>query len=173
MTENATPETEKVPFCKKVVDTESKTVTFTFGNGHVESLCLDDLNDETQVWSALHGISQKGGDSYASAGGDYGFAVASLQKTLQNLRDGTPNSTRGGGTGKAANELVRALAALQGVSTESITELLSEAPAEVLKALRANPAVKAKIAEHRADAAREAAAKAAPVDLSGLLPKAA
>lgn len=99
---------EKVAFCKKVINLEEQTVTWTFGNGAVRSISLDDLNEATQTHAALHGLSQKGGDSYASAGGDYAFAVAALDTTLGNLRAGVFNNVRtGDGQPKGVGELGR------------------------------------------------------------------
>ena len=52
---------------KKVVSVEKQTVTFDFGDGRVETFTLNEMSDEMKIQLALHGASQKIGDSYASA----------------------------------------------------------------------------------------------------------
>jgi len=52
---------------KKAVDVEAQTITFDFGDGRVETFTLADMSDAMKIQLALHGASQKIGDSYASA----------------------------------------------------------------------------------------------------------
>lgn len=52
---------------KKTTDLETQTVTFDFGDGRVETFKLSDCSDAMKIQLALHGGSQKVGDSYASA----------------------------------------------------------------------------------------------------------
>jgi len=52
---------------KKIVDLSAQTVTFDFGDGNVETFQLSECSEEMKIQLALHGASQKGGDSYASA----------------------------------------------------------------------------------------------------------
>ena len=152
---------EKVTFCKKVINLEEQTVTWTFGNGAVRSISLDDLNEATQTHAALHGLSQKGGDSYASAGGDYAFAVAALDTTLGNLRAGVFNNVRtGDGQPKGVGELAAALVLAAGISMEEATALLANADEATVKAIRTNGEVKVAIADIRAEKARAKAAAA-------------
>lgn len=51
--------------CKKTVDLDAGTVKFTFSDDDVITFDLADLDAKGVKRSALHGISQKGGDSYA------------------------------------------------------------------------------------------------------------
>ncbi len=52
---------------KKVTDVIAQTVTYDFGDGNVETLELSKCSPEMLTLLALHGGSQKVGDSYASA----------------------------------------------------------------------------------------------------------
>jgi len=159
MSENQTPEVTKVKFCEKSND--GTVVSFKFGNGEIVSLDLSTLSEEMQSELMIHGALQKIGDSYASAGGDYAFGIAAAQKVVGNLADGNWGSPRasGGGT-KSSGELATALALLNGKEVSEVAAALEAATDEQRKALRAHPAVKAKIAELRAAKAAEALAKA-------------
>jgi len=160
---------EKVQFCKKTISIEDGTVTWLFGNGKSYSISLDEIPEATQTHCALHGISQKGGDSYASAGGDYAFAESALVTTLGNLRNGTFNAVRqSDGSSKGNGELAAALVRLNAATMEEATALLETASDEVKKALRTNPEVKVALADIRAEKARERAAKAAPAGTPSL-----
>ena len=161
-----TAEVKKIKFCEKT--SEGMVVTFTFGNGEVRTLDLSTLSDEMRDNLAVHGALQKIGDSYASAGGDYAFAIASAEKVMENLQADMWGSARGTGEGKQkTGELATALALLQGKDVAEVTAALEAASDEQKKALRSHPAVKAKIAEIRATKAAEALAKAGE---AGLLP---
>jgi hypothetical protein len=149
----------KVPFCIKTI--EGTVLTFTFGDGEVITTDVSTYPDETQEDLKMHGASQKGGDSYASAGGDYAFAKTKLRETISNLEQGLWATARAKGEGKKPiGELAQALAELQGVDVSSVTEVLGKASAEELKIFRSHPQVKAKILQLRADKATAALAKA-------------
>lgn len=170
--ENLTSTTEspsapaKIKFCEK--SSEGSVVTFAFGNGTSLTLDLATLSDEMRDNLMIHGALQKIGDSYASAGGDYAFAIASAEKVMENLQAGNWGNVRAAGEGKAkTGELASALAALQGKDVAEVAAALEAATDEQRKALRAHPAVKAKIASLRAEKAAEALAKAGD---AGLLP---
>lgn len=167
MNEQVVPaEVKKIKFCEKT--SEGAVVTFTFGNGEVRSLDLSTLSEEMQQNLMVHGALQKGGDSYASAAGDYGFALANLEKVFENLQNEAWNTSRGTGEGKQKlGELATALAELQGQDVASVAAALEAASDEQKKVLRAHPAIKAKIAAMRAAKAAEALAKAGE---AGILP---
>ena len=149
----------KIKFCEK--SAEGMVLSFKFGNGENLTLDMSELSEEILQDLAIHGALQKIGDSYASAGGDYAFAMAAASKVMQNLRDGNFNSARAAGEGKQKiGELAQALAELQGKNVSEVTLALEAASDEQKKALRAHPAVKAKVAELRAKKAAEALAKA-------------
>lgn len=160
-TTSAAPvEEKKIKFCEK--SGEGTVASFKFGNGHIITLDLAELSEEIQQELMLHGALQKIGDSYASAGGDFAFAIAAADKVIDNLRNGLWGSTRAGsGEGKkTSGELVTALAQLQNKEVAEVIAALEAATDEQRKAIRAHPAVKAKIAELRAQKAQEALAKA-------------
>ena len=155
----ATPEVKAPKFCEKSSD--NGVLTFKFGNGVTLTLDMNEVPEETQADLRDHGGLQKIGDSYASAGGDYAFAIASASKVIDNLKNGLWGSARAAGEGKAKiGELATALALLQGKDVTEVTVALEAATDEQKKTLRAHPAVKAKIAELRAIKAAEALAKA-------------
>lgn len=153
-------EEKKVKFCEK--SAEGTEVSFKFGNGTTVSVDLSTLPDDIQEALMIHGALQKIGDSYASAGGDFAFGIASAEKVCENLKNGAWGTARAGSgeSKKSSGELAIALASLQGKEVAVVVAALESATDEQKKALRAHPAVKAKIAELRAAKAQEALAKA-------------
>lgn len=153
-------EEKKVKFCEK--SAEGTVVSFKFGNDTVVSLDLSTLSEDIQQELMVHGALQKIGDSYASAGGDFAFAIAAAEKVVENLTNGLWGSARAssGESKKSSGELATALAQLQGKDVAEVVAALEAATDEQRKAVRAHPAVKAKIAELRAAKAAEALAKA-------------
>ena len=160
MTEAATETKEvKIPFCTKTI--EGTVLTFTFGDGEQITTDVSTYPEETQEDLKMHGASQKGGDSYASAGGDYSFAKTKLRETISNLEQGLWTAARAKGEGKKPiGELALALAELHGIDVAAVTTVLTAASPEELKVFRSHPQVKAKILQLRADKATAALAKA-------------
>lgn len=158
--EQAQAEEKKVKFCDK--SAEGTEVSFKFGNGTTVSVDLSSLPEDIQESLMIHGALQKIGDSYASAGGDFGFGIAAAEKVIENLRNGLWGSARTGSgeSKKSSGELATALALLQGKDVAEVVAALEAATDEQRKAVRGHPAVKAKIAELRAAKAAEALAKA-------------
>lgn len=151
---------KKIKFCEK--SAEGTVCSFKFGNDTVVSLDLSELSEEMQQELMIHGALQKIGDSYASAGGDFAFGIAAAEKVCENLRNGAWGTARAGSgeSKKSSGELAIALASLQNKEVAVVVAALESATDEQKKALRAHPAVKAKIAELRAAKAQEALAKA-------------
>lgn len=151
---------KKIRFCEKV--SEGTVVSFKFGNGTTISLDLSEIPEETQQDLMVHGALQKIGDSYSSAGGDFAFAQAAAEKVIENLKAGLWGAARTGSgeSKKSVGELASAVAALQGKDVAEVALALEAASDDQRKAVRAHPAVKAKIAELRAIKAAEALAKA-------------
>lgn len=131
-------------------------VAFTFPDGHVETIRLSELPREMVERLAVHGLSQKGGDSYASAGNeDNPLAAAKewLAATLKDLRAGAWRVTTAGGF--RATMLAKALARVTGRTVEeaqSVVDVNSDLdddgkPSEKgkawLKSMRANEQIKA------------------------------
>lgn len=153
-------EPKKIKYCEK--SAEGTVCSFKFGNDTVVSVDLAELSEEMQQELMIHGALQKIGDSYSSAGGDFAFGIAAAEKVIENLRNNAWGSTRAGSgeSKKSSGELATALASLQGKDVATVVAALESATDEQRKALRAHPAVKAKIAELRAEKAKEALAKA-------------
>ena len=161
MNEQATStEVKKIKFCEKT--SEGTVISFKFGNDTVVIVDLSELSEDIQQELMIHGALQKIGDSYASAGGDFAFGIAAAEKVIDNLRNGLWGTARTGSgeSKKSSGELATALALLQGKEVAEVVAALDAATDEQRKAVRAHPAVKAKIAELRAAKAAEALAKA-------------
>lgn len=136
-----------------------RTVVFAFGNGAKLELCLDDLNDDMREQLALHGLSQKGGDSTSNLSKDRDFAggYAAVQSVLDNLRNGLWSSRAGSST----SDLVLAVAKILKIDEEAAAAKIRAASDEQLSAIRKNPQIKGEIAKIQEARAKEAA-KAAP-----------
>ena len=149
---------------KKSIDVEKQTVTFDFGDGRVETFTLGEMSDEMKIQLALHGASQKIGDSYASAksqtdGTEIDPADWSQQQSAgvisQLLADDWTVRTPGSA---AITDLM--------VAFEQVTgnELTSDLGKDDKAALRKHPkiaAVLARLKSERADAKAAFTAKAA------------
>ena len=160
MTEaTTTSTTKKNAVCSKTI--EGTTVKFEFSDGTVRTRDVSKYPEELILALACHGLSQKGGDSYASAGGDVHFAITQLDKTLTNLDAGILIGTRtgSGGATKPESELIDAICELQSLDRTTVQNLLSAASEEDKKAIRANKHVKAKVLEIKARKAAAAAAE--------------
>ena len=153
---------------KKTVDLEKQVVTFDFGDGRVETFILSECSDEMKIQLALHGASQKTGDSYASAksqtdGTEIDPAVWSQSQAqgviAQLYADDWTVRTPGSA---AITDLATALSeAVDGCTVEDATERLADTTKEEKAALRKHPdiaAVLARIKSERATAKAEVAA---------------
>lgn len=158
---------------RKVVNEAARSVTFQTvdDEGKVQREQVAELakcNEETTFRLALHGISQKVGDSYSGAGDEadpVAFAEACIEETIAQLYAGDWRVTGGGGP--RVSDLAKALSRLNGKSVEDNQKALAEASDEQKKAMRKHPKVAlalAEIAEESAKARKakliEAAAKA-------------
>jgi hypothetical protein len=158
---------KKVEFCK-VSSGDDGTIYFTFGNGNELKVNPAELPEEQQDNLTRHGLVQKVRDSFASAKGNFEFAEAAASKVIKQLQDNQWTASRGSGESKPhIGELVQALAALKGLPIEVVQAAVEKATDEKRKAWRNAAAVKAKIAEIRAEAARKRAetAKVEDIDL--------
>ncbi len=152
---------------KKSTDVENKTVTFNFGDG-IESVVFDltDMTDEMLIQLALHGASQKIGDSYASAKAQTdgteidpaewsrGQAAGVVAQLLAS--DWT---VRVAGT-SAVTDLAQALSEAVGCSIEDAVARLGDADADDKKALRKHPDVAAVLARIKSERATARLAQA-------------
>lgn len=98
-------------------------VRFDFANGQTRSLLLSDVQALVNRF-AVHGLSQKGGDSYASEK-DVDDAVEALDDTLKMLREGKWSEGRTGGFG-GVSILVKALAEVYGKDLDTVRTILKD-----------------------------------------------
>ena len=159
---------------KKTVTVETKSIQFSFGDAGEVTFDLTKCSDEMLTQLALHGASQKGGDSYASAksatdGTDIDpneWALGQCQATIDQIYAGDWSVRRAGG-GTSVTDLARALAeVMPDVNEAEAAERLADASKEDKAALRAHPAVKAVMERLRAERATAKAEAAANADTS-------
>ena len=148
-------------YAKKKVDDANNLVAFTFSDGRVLTAGMDEFNISIIRRLALHGLSQKIGDSYA---GDESVREAfdSANETLNDLLKGEW-STRTPGEPKIGL-LIDGLFRVRQVKDPAITiervrAVVEAMDAEKKKALRANPQIKSAMADIQAERLRAEAEK--------------
>ncbi len=157
---------QKTKFLEKILPSdiggEPETVIFALGNGSKLKGCLKDYTQEMVIQLALHGLSQKGGDSTSSFGKDRDFAsaYAAISTVLDNLRNGLWSSRSGSST----SDLVTAIARILKIDEETAQKKVDTASDEQLSAIRKNPEIKAMIAKIQEARAKEAAKSAPKLD---------
>ena len=126
--------------CKKKVDVERGIITFNFTTGQPLVVDLNKCNAQTITQLALHGLSQKIGDSYSGVKvcAD-GFSRAS--ETWNTLLAGEWSV---GKTGNDGN-LIEALMKVMSKGKEECTAAVERMPKEKKKALAASPKIAATI----------------------------
>lgn len=130
---------------KKSVDTDNGTVTFAFADGGSPIVVeLSKVSDANVTRLALHGMSQKCGDSYAGAESiaDAREAVLGVQEMLYSGEW----STRAPGEPRVA-VLAEALARATGRTVEEAKTALAAMDEDARKAVSAHPGVKKARAE--------------------------
>ena len=143
----------------KKIEGDVITITFTEGDPLIAS--LNDLSDEIVHRLAMHGLSQKLGDSYAS--GEVQEARERAVRVWEDLKSGNW-TTRVAGGGTRTSLLIEALIRATGKSQEEVIARVEEMDDDEKKGLRKHPQVKKAMAEikvERAAAEAAAAAKAA------------
>jgi len=166
MAEAATPaaEPKKVAFAKKTYNDETGVVSFAFGNGEVVEFDTNSCNEEVRTLLMLHGASQKIGDSYAGAKGNFAEGISSAKSVISQLLAGEWTAT-GEERGPRLAELAEAIAVIKSVPVEKAMAAVEKATDDQRKAWRSNAQVKAAIAKNRADKAAKALAEATPQEL--------
>jgi len=149
---------------KEVTDTG---VSITFANDEVLSLNFDQLSDEIKLKLMAHGASQKLGD--ASAGTEtVEEAIAETRKVLERLLAGDWKSVREGGAGPKIGLLVEALARLTQRDVGECRDVVEALDDETKKKLRAQPQLKAVMADIRAEREKAKAGEAGTIDFGAL-----
>lgn len=152
---------------KKAIDLEAGTVTFSDDSDNVIAVvAYVDLTREMVRQAALHGISQKVGDSYAGAlKATDGLDLTPEAWSIQRVKDSVEQIARGdwnlrtGGSTPAATDLAVAIAEATGSTVDEVAAKLAglkdtpDEGKEVKKALRANPQVAAILARIKAERA--------------------
>jgi hypothetical protein len=130
----------------------------------VHTFDLSKVSEEILIRLALHGASQKIGDSYAGAkdsGEDpIAYADAAVQETIKQLLEGKWAISRTGSGAPRTSMLAQALAAVKGMSLEEAIEAVGELSDDEKKVLQANKKIAAKIAGLKAEQALARAKKA-------------
>jgi predicted HAD superfamily phosphohydrolase len=115
-------------------------VRFTFANDTVLLADLGTLSPDMVKMLAVHGLSQKLGDSYASSE-TVAEAIESATGTMKNLQDGNFNARVQGSGGI----LAEAVARLKGIPVEQAQEMLAALDEEARLEIAKKPQVKATI----------------------------
>lgn len=159
---------------KKTVSVETKSVSFEFGDAGTVIFDLSKVSDEMLTQLALHGASQKGGDSYAGAksatdGTEIDpneWAKSECQRVIEQIYAGEWTVRRASG-GPGVTDLARAIAeVMPDFSEADAAERLADASKEEKAALRKHPQIKAVLERLRAEraAAKAESAEAAAAD---------
>ena len=127
----------------------ARQVAFVLGNGVKVVGDLAKMPADIVERLAIHGLSQKVGDSTSSLSKtrDFHAAFGAMQEIVDNLEKGLW-SVRGG---SSTSDLVAALAELQGSDTETVQAAIDAASEEQVAELRKHPQIRAKILELQAE----------------------
>ena len=136
---------------------EGDVLTITFEDGNVLTTDLNNIPAEIQSRLAMHGLSQKLGDSYAGAETEEAFGKAS--GVAEDLLAGNW-STRVAASGPRSTQLAEALAAATSQPLEAAAAKLETMDDDQKKRLRAHPSIKMELAKIKATKAAAAAEKA-------------
>jgi len=141
----------------KSIDGDVITIKFEETN---EELVVDINNIPAETISrlAMHGLSQKLGDSYAGADATESFARA--EGVAKDLQEGNW-STRVAASGPRTTQLAEALAAATGKTVDEAAAKLETLDDDEKKALRSHAQIKVELARIKAEKATLAAQKAA------------
>ena len=155
-------EEKKTPFCRVGVGDKESVLRFSFGNLTNVDIDLTDLSEDISSQLLVHGLTQKGRDSFAGAGGNFEEAIGSVTKVFDNLLAGNWTASRAsaGDSKPRTTELAEAIANLKGLSLESVQKAVEAATDDQRKAWRKNPAVSAEVLNIRAAKAKARADKA-------------
>lgn len=163
---------------KKVLLDSHAGVQFDFADGRSITVKVTDLNDDIRAQAMVHGISQKVGDSYASAE-DVEEAYDAATATVTSLLDGKW-TTRTPGEGAGVTMVTEALFRVtspEGHTMEQCAQIIENMDDDQIEGLKKLPPVKAALdairAERAVERAKKSSAEAAskPIDLSAIMGK--
>lgn len=146
------PDGRKRPEVKahKVVDMAGHSVRWYFADGASATVCLDYFNEEIRLAFALHGISQKFGDAYASAT-TVQEAREAFDALYGQVMNGEWEKKREGGKEKEEPLLVEALARIYNSPVESVRPLVEAMKPAERRAMEADGEVARMILAIRAE----------------------
>lgn len=148
----------RIKVAEKDYDAETGTFSIAFRNGVSAEVELDKLPANIVRVLALHGLSQKLGDSYASVKGDVDEAIKRFNSVLDQLTKGEWAKAREAGEGGAkVTELAQAIARFRDVPVDKATAAVGKATKEQIAGWKSHPKLKAIIAAIRAEKAAERA----------------
>lgn len=160
---------KKIRFCNKEYDADTHTLIFAFGNGTTVEWDLNKVPAENQARLLVHGASQKGGDSYAGAKGNYTEGIADLQAVIAAVNSGEWSPGRGDSEARPRlADLAAALARVKNLPLEQATAVVEAADDDKRKTWRAHPRIKAAIAaikSEKAQAELEASQNVADIEV--------
>jgi len=160
---NMTNEVKVAKFLSKEVG--GSEVRFNLGNGQGFVAALADFNDNMRNQLALHGLSQKIGDSAAGCAKDkaYGAAFAAMTAVYDALKAGKWGADRENTGGQLVADLIQAIAKLKKMDAEAVGAAVRAADEATLKTWMKNAKICAAMADIKA-ARLKAAAKEADED---------
>lgn len=133
----------------KKISLDDMSVTWYFANGLMRTAKLDTFSDGVQKAFALHGVSQKLGDCYASAN-DATEAMESWQALHVQLLEGSwEKPTREGGGASDGGMLAQAVAKVLNCSVVDATATLKAMEPKERKALELEPDIAKELAAIR------------------------
>ena len=149
---------------------EAQVLTIKFANDTVLVVRLTDIPEATIGQLAMHGLSQKIGDSYAGAD-SIDEASTAAGRVAEDLKAGNWSVRVAGSGAPRVTLLAEALAKLTNNSMEDSLEAVNELNDDQKKALRKDDRVKEAIAEIKYERAKAKAAEASgdQPDLAALL----
>jgi len=145
-------------------DAVAAGVRIEFEDGSKQEILLSQLSPATLARAAAHGVSQKAGDSYAGAKDEpdpKAFSIAAVADVFKNLLAGDWRAATIGSGGSRVSDFARAVAAISGKPLDEVVATLAEMTEEQQKPIRDNAAVKARLAEIKAENAIKRATAAA------------
>lgn len=143
---------------KVTKEVSGSAVIFTFHDGEALTASLETLSPEIVNQLALHGLSQKIGDSYA--GEDAANCQTIAEAVWKSLTEGNWSTRTGEGGGPRISQLAEALARVTGQTVQDCVAKIAEMSDDQKKDLRAHPQIKAVTAEIKLEKARADAEKA-------------
>lgn len=148
-------------------DQKTGTVKFELGNGKHIQVKLSDMPAAIVTQLALHGLSQKIGDSAAgfSKDKDYAGAMEAMTRVVHNLVEGKFNGDR---EGNSREDLILAVSRIQKIDVEAVRKTLAKATPEKITELQKHPAIKKELAQIKAERLA-AAVEDKPFDLNAIL----